>query len=57
MRVRLGQKFHFVCMRFFQNKNWGVVEDRVYWKKMAWLDNERLWRPLERKMQRRNGVH
>lgn len=41
MRVRQGQKFHFVCMRFIQNKNWGVVEDRVYWKKMAWLDNER----------------
>ncbi len=49
VRVSLGQKFHFVCMRFMQRMNWGVPKDREYWKENGWLDTARPWKKKMKK--------
>lgn len=46
VRVGLGKKFHFICMRFMQRKNWGVPQDRNYWKEKGWLDTVRPWKTM-----------
>ncbi len=42
--VRLGQKFHFVCMRLMHIKDWDVPEDKAYWEKLGWLGKGRPWK-------------
>lgn len=44
VKVRAGQKFHFICMRFMQRMDWGVPQDKDYWKAKGWLDTARPWK-------------
>ncbi|MGL6197301.1 MAG: flavodoxin family protein [Lachnospiraceae bacterium] len=44
IKIRAGQKFHFICMRFMHRMNWGVPQDKVYWKGNGWLETARPWK-------------
>lgn len=43
-KISIGTKFHFICMRMVQSKNWGIPQDKVYWEEKGWLGKKRPWK-------------